>query len=74
MVKAVRRLAGGPNASNGKNTCPDFLELEDGNFLFVGTDVTNETKKTSPLGVKCAAYERAIIVPRSVVMSGKNLL
>lgn len=45
MIKIVRRIGkggkNGPVKSSGRKSCPDILELEDGDFLVIGTDVTN---------------------------------
>lgn len=76
MIKIVRRIGkggkNGPVKSSGRKSCPDILELEDGDFLVIGTDVTNEYKDNLTLEAACADYEKIVKIPRIVLLTAKE--
>lgn len=73
MYKTIRRLGiGGVAGSSGRNSCPDILELENGDFLVIGTDVTEEYKNNLSCNAKCASYEKIVKIPRKILTSAKE--
>lgn len=73
MYKITRRLGiGGIAESSGRNSCPDILELESGDFLVIGTDVTEEYQDNLSLNAKCASYEKIVKIPRKILTSAKE--
>ncbi len=73
-MKAIRRLGktGGPTGSSGRNACPDFFELDTGDFAFIGTDVTEQLAGQLPSDASVGPDERIILVRRDVVTTAKN--
>lgn len=73
MYKIVKRLGvGGGKNSAGRSSCPDILELDNGDFLVIGTDVTDEMKNNLSLNAKCADYEKIVKIPRYILISAKE--
>ena len=73
-MRAVRRLGVPPpmlGTSVDNGTCPDILELADGRFAVIGTDITHEVKDL-PAGAACASYERIVAIPRVTLISAKE--
>lgn len=72
-MKIIKRLGiGGGGESSGRNSCPDILELEDGDYIVIGTDVTDLMKHNLSLGAKCADYEKIVKIPRYILTSAKK--
>ncbi|GII75727.1 hypothetical protein Sru01_07090 [Sphaerisporangium rufum] len=74
-MRAVRRLGITP-ADRGDTTSvsgsPDILELDDGSFAVIGTDITAQIG-TRPLSdARCAADERIVRISRATLISAKN--
>lgn len=72
-----RRLSEDPKAgrsaqSTSANTCPDIWELEDGTFLVIGTDRTEELRNLVGDDVHLDSTERMIVLPRRTLVSAKN--
>jgi len=76
-----RRLSEDPKASSdgrgpkstGRNGCPDIWELDDGNFLVIGDDRTEDLKHLVGNGIYLdEARERIIVIPRSTLVSAKS--
>jgi hypothetical protein len=69
MEILIKRRIGPDPHSNGQKThalegCPDLFELQDGDFLVIGIDVTEEAKSKLPSSAGCgpdAVLERFII-------------
>lgn len=72
MSKIIRRLGIGAKASSGRNSCPDFFELENGDFAIIGKDMTDELKGNLPDDAGCNHDERIIVVPRVIITSAKQ--
>lgn len=73
MASIIKRLGkGGPVRSTGRKSCPDFLELDDGDIIVIGEDVTNEMKDKLALEASCADYEKIVKVPRDLFISLKG--
>lgn len=70
----IRRLGIPPtergSATNG--TCPDIFELSDGNFAFIGTDMTAALQGKLPTDAAVADYERIVVVSRATVIAARK--
>lgn len=51
--------------------CPDLLELVDGDFAMIGTDITEDAKGQLPVDASCGPDERIIRVPRRVLVEAR---
>ena len=68
----TKRLGGnGVNLCEGGYHCPQILEMEDGNFAVVGTDMTTEAIPAMPPGPGVGPLERVIRVPRHVFVAAR---
>ncbi|RKT54143.1 hypothetical protein C8E97_2748 [Saccharothrix australiensis] len=68
----VRRL--GDNESPPYETCPDVWEMDNGDFVVIGSDLTDEYRARLPEGVSIASHERLVVVPRRRLLSAKTHL
>ena len=71
-----RRIGPDPHA-NGALTyalrgCPDILELEGGDFVIIGSDITAEAIGKLPPTVGCGPDERIIRIPRKTLVLAKQ--
>ena len=51
--------------------CPQVLETEGGDFVIVGEDVTDEAMPALPPGPGIGPEERAVRVPRQVLVNAR---
>lgn len=51
--------------------CPDVLELIDGDFAVIGTDITETARGQLPAEASCGPNERIIRVPRRVLVEAR---
>ncbi|OXM44031.1 hypothetical protein [Amycolatopsis alba] len=66
----LRRL--GDEKSPPYETCPTVWELDNGDFVVVGTDLTAEYRSRLPEGVSIAEHERLVVIPRARLVSAKK--
>ena len=71
----LRRLGPDPHL-NGATTealkgCPDILELENGDFAVIGSDITEVSAGRLPATVSCGPDERIIRIPRKTLILAK---
>jgi hypothetical protein len=59
------------NASAYGHTCPQILELADGDFAVVGADMTAEAIPAMPPGPGVNANERVVRIPRHVLVDAR---
>ena len=52
--------------------CPQILELTNGDFVVVGTDITEEAAKAMPAGPGIGPKERAVRIPRLVMVEVRS--
>jgi hypothetical protein len=52
------------------NSCPDILELADGDFAIIGKDIT-EFAQHLPVGSGCGQDERLIRIPRALLVRAR---
>jgi hypothetical protein len=71
----TKRIGPDPHANGAKTSallgCPDILELEDGDFVVIGTDVTADAKPHLAFGANCGPDERIIRIPRRTLVLAK---
>ena len=71
----LRRLGPDPHADNAKTPglqgCPDVFELETGDFLVIGQDVTSKIASQLPPGATCGPDERIVVIPRKTLVLAK---
>ena len=71
----LRRLGPDPHA-NGAPTaalrgCPDILELENGDFAIIGSDITESAAGNLIPTASCGPDERIIRIPRKTLVLAK---
>ena len=52
-------------------SCPDILELADGDFAVIGADITGEAAAKLPTGSGCGPGERIVRVPRALLVKAR---
>ncbi len=67
-----KRLSDPIRMSRGGNRCPDIWELEDGNIIVIGEDITDKVENHLPSDVLLGAEERIVLIPRHVLVSTKK--
>jgi hypothetical protein len=72
---ALRRLGPDPHAAGAQTPalkgCPDIFELETGDFVVVGIDVTSKIMEKLPSGATCGPDERIVLIPRKTLVLAK---
>jgi hypothetical protein len=73
---SLRRLGPDPHLGGaqtpGLKGCPAIFELENGDFVIVGRDVTAKVKGKLPPGATCGPDERIIAIPRKTLVLVKT--
>ncbi|MDR7277450.1 hypothetical protein J2S41_004228 [Catenuloplanes atrovinosus] len=70
----MRRLGKSPQElglTGGRDDCPDIWELGNGDIAVIGRDVTAAFRDRLPDGVRIAADERLVIIPRTMLVAAK---
>jgi hypothetical protein len=57
--------------SRDGDECPDIWELSNGDIAVVGRDVTGSYTGRLPKGMRIAADERLVVIPRSMLVAAK---
>lgn len=73
-IKRRVNLIGGDTQTSGDETCPDIFELDSGEFVVIGTDVSDrfrEELQETGAGVM-AKNERAVRIPRFILTSART--
>jgi hypothetical protein len=60
-------FATGSQCQSG-HSCPEILELKDGDFAVIGSDITDEAAAKLPAGSGCGPNERIIRIPRRTLV------
>ena len=72
----LRRLGPPPTeretACAGCNKCPDLFELEGGDFVVIGRDVTMELIPHLPGDAGCGPEERIVSIPRALMVAARS--
>lgn len=58
--------------SEGGDRCPAIWEIENGNYVIVGEDITEQFKKELPPKFILGEKEKVVCIPRNVLNSAKN--
>jgi hypothetical protein len=66
-----QRLGGSSALCSSGHTCPQILEMTDGDFAGVGQDITNEAIPAMPPGPGVGPKERVIRIPRAVLIAAR---
>ena len=69
----IRRLGierGAPQVCAGGRTCPDILELANGDFAIIGRDITQHAAEL-PVGSGCGPDERMVRIPRALLVRAR---
>ncbi len=68
----IRRLGPDPHADGARTSsldgCPDILELESGDFLVIGVDVSDSVAGNLAFGASCGPDERIVRIPRKTLV------
>ena len=72
----IRRIGPDPH-ENGKPSrsasgCPDILELDNGDFVIIGEDVTEIASRCLPPTAGCGPDERIIRIPRETLVNARK--
>ncbi|WP_328915657.1 MULTISPECIES: hypothetical protein [unclassified Streptomyces] len=57
--------------SKDKNQCPDIWQLDNGDIVVIGTDLTDVYRPRLPEGVGLAAGERLVVIPGNMLSAAK---
>ncbi len=71
-MRAVRRIGCGNKCSAGRKSCPDFFELDNGDFALIGEDISSIAGDVILPDASMGPTERLIRVPRQVIISAKR--
>lgn len=52
--------------------CPDIWELENGDIVVIGRDLTGALGRKLPSGVSVGADERLVVIPRNMLIAAKQ--
>ena len=72
-MNLIRRLSD-PPSSRGGSRCPDVWETDSGDFVVIGSDVTVAVSKNLPADADLSSEERAVLIPRDVLLSAQKRL
>ncbi len=57
--------------SDTRPSCPDIMELSDGNIAVIGVDATAAYADELPEGFGIGENERLVVIPRSMLIAAK---
>jgi hypothetical protein len=76
-VSFLRRLGPDPHEggrqSAGASGCPDFFELEGGDFAFIGKDISAAAGSLPP-SAGCGFDEKIVQVPRRLILEARDAI
>jgi hypothetical protein len=67
----IKRLGGRSALCSSGHSCPQILEMADGDFAGVGQDITDEAVPAMPPGPGVGPQERVIRIPRQVLIAAR---
>lgn len=70
----MKRLGSTPQqrGSMSGETCPDIIELDDGNFLVIGESLDAATVDLTKVNASIGYQEMGVVIPRRVLMDAKK--
>jgi hypothetical protein len=57
--------------TSGNSSCPDIWELDNGDVVVIGSDLTAAYEGRLPAGVSVDPGERLVIIPRKTILAAK---
>ena len=57
--------------TSGDGSCPDIWELDNGDVVVIGTDLTASYEARLPDGVSIDPGERLVVIPRATILAAK---
>ena len=57
--------------TSGNTSCPDIWELDNGDVVVIGQDLTGSYESRLPAGVSVDPGERLIVIPRATLLAAK---
>lgn len=66
FTRSIGRAPSAPLAC--AHGCPDILEMGNGDFAVIGSDITEEAASQLPEGSKVAPGERLVRIPRNLLI------
>lgn len=57
--------------TSGDASCPDMWELDNGDVVVIGTDLTEAYGERLPDGVSVDPGERLVVIPRATILAAK---
>jgi hypothetical protein len=68
----TRRLGiSSPEQSFCARSCPDILEMDNGDFAIIGADITTHAAGQLPAGSGCGPEERIVRIPRALLLKAR---
>jgi len=58
--------------SVGLNGCPDIFELDSGDFVIIGSDITHAATGKLPASASCGSDEWIVSIPRKTLVLVKS--
>ena len=57
--------------TSGDGSCPDIWELDNGDVVVIGADLTASYEARLPDGVSIDPGERLVVIPRATILAAK---
>jgi len=57
--------------TSGEGSCPDIWELDNGDIVVIGTNLTSAYAERLPKGVSVDPGESLVVIPRSTIIAAK---
>jgi hypothetical protein len=57
--------------TSGNASCPDIWELDNGDVVVIGQDMTSSYQGRLPDGVSVSPGERLVVIPRATIVAAK---
>jgi hypothetical protein len=70
----IRRLGiekGATQACSGGRSCPDIIELADGDYAVIGADISRHADQLSAVGAGCGPGETMVRIPRAILVRAR---
>ncbi|RLK54919.1 hypothetical protein [Actinokineospora cianjurensis] len=58
--------------SDNNPSCPDVWELDNGDVVVIGRDLTEHYTARLPDGVSVGSDERLVVIPRATILAAKD--
>jgi hypothetical protein len=71
FTKRIGKSAHELGVTTGHTSCPDIWELDNGDFVVIGSNLTQAYAGRLPEGVSVDSHETLVVVPRGTLLSAK---